>query len=170
MPYNTSPFPSSTHTHTSTKCADLPEVRSTMTFMATYSYLSTRSRRRCSVKLSILSMQAPSPRSLAWAKEMDLPRLTRISPGVDMDRKQQENSRSSHHALISNEIWSSICITKGCLKCSIFIVILAESFPFKEQCDTARNAWHYYFTFTSEAKMKAISFFKTSELFLKTRC
>lgn len=116
-----------TNIYKQSQCGDSPEVRSTMTFMATYSYLSTRSRRRCSVKFSIRSMQAPSPRSLAWAREMDLPRLTRISPGVDIDRKQQENSRSSHHALISNEIWSSICIIKCCLRVFIFIMIVIDS-------------------------------------------
>ncbi|CAG2055726.1 unnamed protein product [Timema podura] len=79
-----------------------------MTFMATYSYLSTLSLRRCSVKFNILSMQAPSPSSRACARVMDLPRLTRISPGVDIERKQHENSSSSHQALISNDIWSSI--------------------------------------------------------------
>jgi hypothetical protein len=65
-------------------------------------------------------MQAPSPRSLAWAREIDLPRLTRISPGVDIDRKQQENRRSSHHALISNEIWSSICMIKDYVRLFYF--------------------------------------------------
>lgn len=38
-----------------------PDVRSTMTFSATYSYRSTRSRRRWSVKLSILSMHGVKP-------------------------------------------------------------------------------------------------------------
>lgn len=49
-------------------------------------------------------MQGPSPRSFAFDSEIDLPRETLISPGEDMDRKQHENSRSSHQEFINNEI------------------------------------------------------------------
>ncbi|KAG8281660.1 hypothetical protein J6590_054550 [Homalodisca vitripennis] len=84
-----------------------------MTFIATYSYRSTLSLRRCSVKLSMRSMAGPSPSSLAWLREIHLPSDTRISPGELMERKQHENSRSSHHALINSAIWSSIWRHRG---------------------------------------------------------
>lgn len=93
---------------TNSRWRHLPEVTSTMTFMATYSYWSTLRRLRCSVKFNMRSMQGLNPRSWAWAKLIDLPWPTRISPGVLMERKQQDNNRSSHHALRSRAIWSSI--------------------------------------------------------------
>lgn len=82
----------------------LPEVSSTITFMATYSYLSTLRRRKWSVKFSIRSMQAPNPISFACSKFILLPNDIRISPGVDMDRKQHENNNNSHHELINKHI------------------------------------------------------------------
>lgn len=49
-----------------------------------------------------------NPLCLACSNVMDFPREILISPGVAMDRKQHENSNSSHHELISRQIWSSI--------------------------------------------------------------
>lgn len=49
-----------------------------------------------------------NPLSLACASVIDLPSDIFISPGVVMERKQQENRRSSHQELISKQIWSSI--------------------------------------------------------------
>lgn len=76
--------------------------------MATYSYWSILSLRNCSVKLSILSMQACIPMSLAWLNVILFPKEIRISPGVAIDRKQHENNNSSHHEFIRRQIWSSI--------------------------------------------------------------
>lgn len=50
-----------------------------------------------------------NPLDFACCNVIDLPRDIRISPGDVIERKQQENNKSSHHELISKQIWSSIC-------------------------------------------------------------
>ena len=49
-------------------------------------------------------MQGPKPNSFAFDNDIDFPRETLISPGEDMDRKQQENNNNSHQEFIKSEI------------------------------------------------------------------
>lgn len=80
-----------------------------------------------------------SPLDLACSKLIDLPCEIRISPGDDIDRKQHENNSSSHHELISRQIWSSICNCKSLVKLILSELKISQSF-YSPKCSwTAAN-------------------------------
>lgn len=64
--------------------------------------------RNCLPRICCSSMFTCKPLDFACSKLIDFPNEMRTSPGVEIERKQQENRSSSHHELISKQIWSSI--------------------------------------------------------------